>query len=38
VAEGVDGTTRSDYTADEGDPRLDTRRTDPDALVERSST
>jgi SSS family solute:Na+ symporter len=38
VAEGVDGTTRGDYTADEGDPRLEAERKGPDTLVERAST
>jgi SSS family solute:Na+ symporter len=31
--DGVDGTTPSDYTADEGDPRLEKTRKDPDELV-----
>ena len=33
VADGFDGTIESDYTADEGDPRLESARTNPDELV-----
>ncbi len=33
VADGFDGTIESDYTADEGDPRLENARTNPDELV-----
>jgi SSS family solute:Na+ symporter len=33
---GVDGTTPDDYTADEGDPRLEKTRKDPDELVASS--
>ncbi|GAA0813252.1 monocarboxylate uptake permease MctP [Spirilliplanes yamanashiensis] len=33
VAEGVDGTRPDDYTADEGDPRLEAARTEPDELA-----
>ena len=38
VAEGVDGTSPDDYTADEGDPRIQAERSDPDALATSSST
>jgi SSS family solute:Na+ symporter len=31
--DGVDGTTADDYTADEGDPRLEKSRTTPDELA-----
>jgi SSS family solute:Na+ symporter len=31
--DGVDGTTKDDYTADEGDPRLEKSRTTPDELA-----
>jgi SSS family solute:Na+ symporter len=37
VADGVDGTTPPDYTADEGDPRLEAERRNPDRLVDSSS-
>ena len=38
VAEGFDGTQPDDYTADEGDPRLEAARHDPDELVKPAST
>jgi SSS family solute:Na+ symporter len=38
VSEGRDGTNPDDYFADEGDPRLDTTRKDPDELAATAST